>query len=242
MDNLKVVLVGDGGVGKSCLLIAHTTGSFPGDYVPTAFDSYCQNLMYQGRPTSISFWDTAGQEDYDRLRPLSYPQTDAFLLCFSASSPTSLRNVTEKWIPELRRFCPNTPIILVANKTDLSDDSCEWREEARKMARSQGLQNFCETSALQGQGVEECFQATLTAATMSLRSRRHSSRAKKGISSFKFDFFGLFSQSAQDSRQAAELPVYEDVGPQLPPAPKAPWILIGGSTIGSDWATMLDCA
>ena len=108
------------------------------------------------------------------------------------------------------------------------------------MARSQGLQNFCETSALQGQGVEECFQATLTAATMSLRSRRHSSRAKKGISSIKFDFFGLFSQSAQDSRQAAELPVYEDVGPQLPPAPKAPWILIGGSTIGSDWATMLE--
>lgn len=57
--------------------------------------------------------DTAGQEDYDRLRPLSYPQTDVFILCFSVVSPVSFDNVCTKWIPEIRQYCADTPIILV---------------------------------------------------------------------------------------------------------------------------------
>lgn len=64
----------------------------------------------------LALWDTAGQEDYDRLRPLSYPDTDVILMCFSIDSPDSLENIPEKWTPEVRHFCPNVPIILVGNK------------------------------------------------------------------------------------------------------------------------------
>ena len=64
----------------------------------------------------LALWDTAGQEDYDRLRPLSYPDTDVILMCFSIDSPDSLENIPEKWSPEVRHFCPNVPIILVGNK------------------------------------------------------------------------------------------------------------------------------
>lgn len=70
----------------------------------------------------LALWDTAGQEDYDRLRLLSYPDTDVIVMCFSIDLPDSLENIQDKWIPEVKHFCPNVPIILVGNKRDLRFD------------------------------------------------------------------------------------------------------------------------
>ena len=65
----------------------------------------------------------AGQEDYDRLRPLSYPQTDVFLVCFSVTSPASFENVKEKWFPEVHHHCPGVPCLIVGTQIDLREDS-----------------------------------------------------------------------------------------------------------------------
>lgn len=65
-------------------------------YVPTVFENYLAYLEIDGVALELALWDTAGQEDYDRLRPLSYPETDVILICFSIDNPDSLNSVREK--------------------------------------------------------------------------------------------------------------------------------------------------
>ncbi|KAK8707042.1 hypothetical protein V6N13_058109 [Hibiscus sabdariffa] len=119
---IKCVTVGDGGVGKTCLLICYTSNKFPTDYVPTVFDNFSANVAVDGSIVNLGLWDTAGQEDYSRLRPLSYRGADIFVLAFSLISRASYENVLKKWMPELRRFAPNVPIVLVGTKLDLRKD------------------------------------------------------------------------------------------------------------------------
>jgi cell division control protein 42 len=147
MQTIKCVVVGDGAVGKTCLLISYTTNKFPSEYVPTVFDNYAVTVMIGGEPYTLGLFDTAGQEDYDRLRPLSYPQTDVFLVCFSVVSPSSFENVKEKvcnwrvthvysanyranlvpsafqWVPEITHHCQKTPFLLVGTQIDLRDEN-----------------------------------------------------------------------------------------------------------------------
>ncbi|CAM1303027.1 Uncharacterised protein g3443 [Pycnogonum litorale] len=91
---IKCVVVGDGKVGKTCMLISYTTGSFRAEYKPMVCDNYSVAMMCDEIPVSLGLFNTAGQEDYDRLRPLSYQQTDVFLVCFSVVSPSLFENVT----------------------------------------------------------------------------------------------------------------------------------------------------
>lgn len=112
----KLVIVGDGSTGKTCLLMVFSRDKFPEVYIPTVFETYVADIEVDNKQVELALWDTAGQEDYDRLRPLSYPDTDVILMCYSIDNPDSLVNIREKWTPEVKHFCPSVPIVLVGNK------------------------------------------------------------------------------------------------------------------------------
>ena len=76
------------------------------------------SIFCSGEPCNLALFDTAGQETYDRLRPISYPDTDVFLVCFSVMLHTSFENVKAKWVPEISHCCPKTPFLLVGTQAD----------------------------------------------------------------------------------------------------------------------------
>ncbi|MCL4159591.1 UNVERIFIED_CONTAM: hypothetical protein GTU68_027604 [Idotea baltica] len=126
-----------------------------------------------------------GQEDYDRLRPLSYPQTDVFLICFSLISPASFENVRAKWYPEVSHHCPSTPIILVGTKLDLREDkeTLENLKEKRLapitypqglvMCREINAVKYLECSALSQKGLKTVFDEAIRAVLCPKKIHHH---------------------------------------------------------------------
>ena len=183
----KLVIVGDGACGKTCLLIVFSKDQFPEVYVPTVFENYVADIEVDNKTVELALWDTAGQEDYDRLRPLSYPDTDVILMCFSIDSPDSLENIPEKWTPEVSHFCPNVPIILVGNKKDLRNDENTKRElgkmkqapvrpdEGQLICEKINAKCYMECSAKTKEGVRDVFKAA-TKAALEKKERRHGKR------------------------------------------------------------------
>ncbi|KAJ6226053.1 protein racg [Anaeramoeba flamelloides] len=163
---VKIVAVGDGAVGKTCALMSFAKNEFPKRYVPTVFDNFSTNVTVDDNPILLTLWDTAGQEDYDQLRPLSYPGTDIFLMMFSSISPTSLENIKYKWLPEVREHCAETPFMLVCTKLDLREDQdyCSQNnikpvntDQGKKMAKELGAAGYEEMSALTQKNLHNCF-------------------------------------------------------------------------------------
>lgn len=178
----KLVVVGDGACGKTCLLIVFSKNQFPEVYVPTVFENYVADITVDGKQIELALWDTAGQEDYDRLRPLSYPDTNVLLICFSVDSPDSLENVPEKWVPEVRHFCPNVPFILVGCKRDMRHDPNTIaalqkmgqkpvsEEEGKAVAMKIMAHSYIECSAKARDNVHEVFE-TATRASLTAKKR-----------------------------------------------------------------------
>uniref|UniRef100_A0A3B5LKP6 Ras homolog gene family, member Gd n=1 Tax=Xiphophorus couchianus TaxID=32473 RepID=A0A3B5LKP6_9TELE len=101
MQTIKCVMVGDGEVGKTFLLVTYTTSAFKEKHLSALFDNYTGDISVDGHTVTLTLWDTAGREGYEQLRALAYAQADVFVVCFSIGSPSSYANVRLKWKPEV---------------------------------------------------------------------------------------------------------------------------------------------
>lgn len=165
MKSGKIVVVGDGACGKTCLLEVFKSDKFPEEYIPTVVDNFVKEVKYdENKSISLALWDTAGQEDYDTIRPLSYRGTDLVMLCYTIDNKKNLENISSKWLMEVKNYCPSAGYILVGLKEDLkyedgvdksnlvsSEDGKQWAEKIKAL-------DFVECSALTRKNVDLVFE------------------------------------------------------------------------------------
>ncbi|CDU25396.1 probable Rho3-GTP binding protein [Sporisorium scitamineum] len=187
----KVLVLGDGVCGKTSLLFVLIKHEFPQTYEPTVFENYVHIMQPSpsGPTVELTLWDTAGQEEFDKLRSLSYADTHVVVLCFSTDNPVSLENVESRWLPEIKDHCPGVKIILVALKCDLRDapSTIEKRlaggpppltySDGVAVAKRIKASRYLECSAKMNRGVNEAF---VEIANVAIASSAKGSKQNRG--------------------------------------------------------------
>ncbi|XP_058495563.1 rho-related GTP-binding protein RhoU-like isoform X1 [Solea solea] len=194
---VNCVLVGDGAVGKTSLIVSYTTNGYPTEYVPTAFDNFTVMVVVDGNPVRLQLCDMAGQkwglidgsldDELEHLRPLCYKNADVFLLCYSVVQPCSFHNIIDRWVPEIRQHCPDAPLVLVGTQLDLREDvqvlihlaQNQQRpvatEEGQRLAEQLGAVSFAECSALTQKNLKDAFDSATLASIQQTDSSSSSS-------------------------------------------------------------------
>ena len=173
MKEIKLVLVGDEYVGKTALCVAYARNKIAFTYIPTALENYAKIVEIAGEKYHLDVGDTSGNEEYDRLRPLSYCNNDVVIVVFSVGKPASYLNFTAKWIPEVKHHMPNIPIIFVGNQIDLRTDPNYLKRLAKrnkepittgmgeKLAGEINAAAYVECSCLDQRSVENLFEKSI---------------------------------------------------------------------------------
>ncbi|XP_042865781.1 cdc42 homolog [Penaeus japonicus] len=171
MDSLVIALLGDGAVGKTCLLTTYIQGGFPAMYVPTVFENYVEANKFKNEYFDFTFsiMDTAGQDDFTDLRHMFYPKAHVFVLCYSVDNVTSFERILSFWLPDITHHGgEKKPIVLVGLKTDLrrgkSEEEVVTTAQGKDLARAIRAEAFFECSALAQSGLDEVFKAAAKAA------------------------------------------------------------------------------
>ncbi|KAF8381179.1 chw-1 [Pristionchus pacificus] len=200
---LKCVLVGDAEVGKTALAVAYSTNGFPQIYTPTAYDNYSVIVRVDKQPIRLQLCDTAGSDSFTTLRPLSYTDANVFILVYSTVNPLSLKSVVNKWLPEVSKVAPDTPLIIVGTKVDLAawgTDSIPT-EHGRRLAASIGA-DFFECSAVTQQNLKQVFDcAILAGLTGSRKNQMKAASQTTSASRLKQRLNGMSERIASFTRK-----------------------------------------
>ncbi|MCJ1249235.1 GTP-binding protein Rho1 [Trapelia coarctata] len=198
-ERVKAVMVGAGACGKTCAAMSYTNGAFPNAYVPTVFETYyIDGLIDQEkarkksqRAFQLGLFDTAGQREYSRLRPLSYGDADVMMVTYDVAYPDSLDIAAQEFLPEVKQYFPNVPIMLVGLQTDKRTSDSDWAVRAREtadpvtyddgvtVAQEIGAAVYTECSALTAAGLQEVFSTAVEVGWRYKSSKAGSKRDSK---------------------------------------------------------------
>ena len=155
----KILILGDAGVGKSCLLLRYTDNTYKDGFISTiGVDFKLKQLELDGKQIRLKIWDTAGQERFRTITSSYYRGADGIILVYDVTDVNALEGVRQ-WLNEINRYAANeADRILVGNKIDNKADKKIDTETAAEFADGLGF-SFFETSAKEGTGVEEMFRA-----------------------------------------------------------------------------------
>lgn len=171
-------------MGKTSLLKSYATKEFSKEYTTTVFDNYSVDVMVNGEVCNVGIIDTPSHQNYDKLRPMSYNQTDIILVCYSVVKQNSFRSITEKWVPEINFFASKTPFMIVGTQIDLRKDlevkikpDKNGKKENKWLSQKQGKKlskelakygnciGYVECSALTQQGLKTVFDEAIRCVT-----------------------------------------------------------------------------
>uniref|UniRef100_G1QG26 Ras homolog family member F, filopodia associated n=1 Tax=Myotis lucifugus TaxID=59463 RepID=G1QG26_MYOLU len=188
---LKIVILADGRPSVTGFLGGPRRGATPWHYAPSVFEKYTASVTVGNKEVTLNLYDTAGQEDYDRLRPLSYQNTHLVLICYDVMNPTSYDNVLIKWFPEVTHFCRGTPMVLIGCKTDLRKDKEQLRKlraaQLEPITYTQGLNTcqqmqaalYLECSAKFRENVEDVFREAAKVALSALKKAQRQKHPRR---------------------------------------------------------------
>ena len=182
--NIKCVILGDDGSGKKTLLFSYISKKPELENHPSVYKPPTTQLEVGKYRINLVLCDTKGHDKYDQIRPLCYPDTDVFVICFSLIDGTTFNRVRTKWQEEVKRYSKNDiPILLVGTKLDLRDDKksdmCDknnrenivteqpqyvekiFFQDGTSMAEIIGAEKYIECSALDNKSMEGVFEAAV---------------------------------------------------------------------------------
>ncbi|MFX1366684.1 MAG: Rab family GTPase [Promethearchaeota archaeon] len=157
----KITVIGNGAVGKTSLIKKYTQGSFQKDYIKTLgaqFSKYDEEV--EGDNCKLFFWDIAGQDEFNFMRPTFYKGSKAAIIVFSHTDKKSFDSILD-WHEDIKKYTGELPIVLFGNKTDLVEEKDLDDKKVKKIVDERNFLGYYKTSAKTGQGVFEAFQAII---------------------------------------------------------------------------------
>ena len=154
---IKIVIIGEAGVGKTSLVKKFISGHFSQDYrASIGTNIFVKELLLKsGDKVSIQIWDIAGQEKWIKMRQMYYGGTHGALIVGDITRIKTFEQLSEFWIPDLRKNCGDIPKIIVVNKVDLAP--LISKNDIEKLAQISKVKTTIHTSAKYGQNVEKAF-------------------------------------------------------------------------------------